>query len=1117
MRTNILPSILFLVACAGPLVAQETVISDAAGLAAVATQCATDGCQGKTYVLGADIDLSTVSPWTPIGTAAQPFKGRFNGKGHIVKGLHLFAGTDGIGLFGHVAAAGRIDSLGICGSTLIAKNKRRIGAIAGVCAGQVNQCWSMAYVAAASNVVGGLVGELTKDGAITDAYHSGLIYNANDTIGGIVGINDGGTLTRVYNTGYAKNGKAIVGLDKKGTYINCHYDRKLYYQESGIENDKLTPVDESALMFALYPAHAAWSQAADRYPILSAFAGTDAALLSAAPMYIDPISTDPINHANDLTENFTLYTSNGVSWKCQDKRSEEWIQISGSQVKVVRPCAETDVLVNVTKGKETRVVYMRPRRVEDLQPGTFNPVDGLPSHVFCLNDEEPVKDHLFTTPATDGWTQSDYHYQVVRFEVIATDTVPKDTLLKDASTLQYGIWYGTAKLPTDEPGHFVLRSYVHDDGCVQDWLENKDGFAYEVAEPFVPGTIVSGKDTLLLTSPIIYVNIANKTLSTGGAGTIRYWWNVSVNNGDSSVITGQTMPNLTDYAISTKGVYRFTRGTKDSLCYDDMSHLEKLGTYIYYVFDAFDPGEISAPRELTVCTPEEAQAFILKTTKASGGIEDKGYSYQWYSVSGTDTMAIPGATAYNLNLKSITFTPGKTYIFVRKAWDNTRFTQWTLSRHALKIYVNKTLVPGAIQDGALTPQCVAHDATGSTMLTVTVAETTAASGESTLEYKWVRMPGNVTVGTTRELNATFPLSDITVPATYTYVRYVRNEDCDWIQSDGKATQYYGRSTYGEVTITVCAEQMPYSMKWVDGNTYTFTTSGETQLLHDLRGDCPADTLFRVVTAAMPAFKMEEEAYLCQETGTLVINFERVSGQTNVFKVTYSPDLAAYVGAPGASGTITTQNTVILKNIPPIKNDGDFYLDLQLGYTDEEGAAGVCFSEPHRMQLHFSIGGYVHNKYDRVLFVDNNPFNNLIDSVTQKLRFVTYQWYRNGIKQEGKTGQYYHEDGRQLNGVYFVMMYDANGTPYRSCDVEIQPSASNAPRLGAVYPVPVGAGEPLTVEAEGSLRIYSFSGECVLQTEVAGITTLTAPRVTGLYQVQITAPDGTVGIHKLIVK
>jgi hypothetical protein len=1110
-------SLLFLV-CAGSLVGQTISISDANDLTEMATQCAADGCVGKTYVLTADIDLTTVSPWTPIGSASQPFQGRLTGQGHVIRGLHLFNGTDGIGLFGFVASDGRIDSLGICSSTLIAKNKRRIGAIAGVCAGQINQCWSMAYLAAAGNVVGGLVGELTITGSITDAYHSGLIYNANDTIGGIVGFNDGGTLTRVYNTGYAKNGKAIVGLDKGGKYPGCYYDRKLYYQESGIEDDQSTPVDITQQMFSLYNDNPAWWQGLDRYPILSAFTGTDAALLSAAPMYINTEWKDPVNHANDLTEDFTLYTKNGVQWLCQDKRSETWIQIIDDLVHVVRPCTETDVLVDVKKGIDTRIVYMRPRRVEDLQPGMLNPKDGKTMHGFCRYDRIALKDTIYYTPATKGWTETDYHYLVIRYEVTPTDTLPMDTLLNDVGSVQYEAWYQQDTLPTDDPGHYLIRSFVHDDGCVQDWLENKSGFEYEVFSGFIQGTIESGTDTILLTSIPVYVDVAGNTPSVGGGGSITYYWYVSVNSVISSVISGQTQPDLQKYAISTTGKYIFTRGSKDEVCKTEDDPMDE-GAYIWYVLDSLNPGEISAPNDVHFCSVDEAKSFEVTTTAATGGVADKGYSYQWYSVSGSDTTAIIGATTQNLDLKTFTLEAGKIYIFVRKVWDNSRFTTWTLSRNALRIYIGKPLSPGAIESGALPAQCVGYNATGSTLVTVTIDELTAASGETTLEYRWERNPGNKIVGNTRTLNYTHPISEIILNTTYTYVRYVRNPGCDWLQSDGIATQYYGRNTYSEATITVCTDQMPYTMTWVDGKTYTFTTSGEAQLLSDTRGVCSADTLFRVVTAKTPSFKMDTIARFCQETGTITLNYERLDGSINSYKVTYSPALALILGKAGTSGTITTDQTIVLKNIPPLSNNPNYYIDLQLGYKEDASSdAGVCYSIKHRMQLDPSLGGYVHTKYDRVLFVDNNPDNNLIQGAADKLKFVSYQWYHNGLRLEGETQQYYHEGGRSLNGVYYVEMISENGGRYRSCDVEVHPSANPAPQYSSVYPVPVGAGEPLTVEAEGTVLVRSFAGETVsVPLTVYGKTQITAPYSAGIYYVQITAPDGMVEMHKLIVK
>ena len=172
-----------------------------------------------------------------------------------------------------------------------------------------------------------------------------------------------------------------------------------------------------------------------------------------------------------------------------------------------------------------------------------------------------------------------------------------------------------------------------------------------------------------------------------------------------------------------------------------------------------------------------------------------------------------------------------------------------------------------------------------------------------------------------------------------------------------------------------------------------------------------------------------------------------------------------------------------------------------------------------MNLYVSLGGYVYSKYDRVVFVDNNPNNGALPGVTDKLEFVAYQWYKNGVKQDGQTGQYYHEDGRELNGVYYVMLTDTKGVRYRSCDVILpKETASSAPQRSSVYPVPAAAGQPVTVEAEGTVLVRSFAGEIIQRAEqVNGSTVINAPYIAGIYYVQITAPDGSVEMHKLIVK
>ena len=62
--------------------------------------------QNNSVVLTADIDMTSVSNWTPIGTAHEPFNGVFDGGGHTIQGLCVNSPeTDNVGLFGYAKNA----------------------------------------------------------------------------------------------------------------------------------------------------------------------------------------------------------------------------------------------------------------------------------------------------------------------------------------------------------------------------------------------------------------------------------------------------------------------------------------------------------------------------------------------------------------------------------------------------------------------------------------------------------------------------------------------------------------------------------------------------------------------------------------------------------------------------------------------------------------------------------------------------------------------------------------------------------------------------------------------------------------------------------------------------
>lgn len=133
--------------------------------------------------LGADIDLSSETEWTPI----EGFKGTLYGNGHSIKNLTLkVKSSDNVGLFGTlqgVANGLKLENVSITGMG----SGKNVGAIAGTNSGKVINCEvSGAISSIYSENVGGLVGYSNKPDAISNNVNNVDVegYNA---VGGVVG------------------------------------------------------------------------------------------------------------------------------------------------------------------------------------------------------------------------------------------------------------------------------------------------------------------------------------------------------------------------------------------------------------------------------------------------------------------------------------------------------------------------------------------------------------------------------------------------------------------------------------------------------------------------------------------------------------------------------------------------------------------------------------------------------------------------------------------------------------------------------------------------------------------------------------------------------------------
>ena len=334
---------------------------------------------------------------------------------------------------------------------------------------------------------------------------------------------------------------------------------------------------------------------------------------------------------------------------------------------------------------------------------------------------------------------------------------------------------------------------------------------------------------------------------------------------------------------------------------------------------------------------------------------------------------------------------------------------------------------------------------------------------------------------------------------------------------------FGQKLYGERALTACVAQKPFVFTWYDtkGNAFshTFTTEGEQHTFTDeyAAGGCPADTVYTIHFVDIPFIHLDAEANLCQTTGTISLNFETASGTPDIFHITYSPDLAKYMGSTDTTGIINIPGTIVIKDVPMI-GVGDCYLHVEVGNSggDMLNAANVCYSSVATVQMHVTLGGYVHSKYDRVLFVDNNPNNGELPS--PKLHFTAYQWYKNGVKQEGQTGQYYHEDGNALSGVYYAMLTADDGTTYQSCDVIMPEENAYAAPQSIVYPTIVNTGEVLHIQCPNAdVNFYNATGDCMMILSTQEQQTVNAPKQSGVYYIRIVDNEGGVYTEKIIVR
>ena len=325
------------------------------------------GGEGGFFKLAFSPVYSVSNEWAGrIGTTASPFKGEFNGNNQTVTNL-TNATTDTCGFFGY--NAGRVFNLNIVNPNMGTANYSCVGAVAGYNTGKIDSCHVVNGVVKGVNYVGGVAGN--NAGYVTASYSSATVA-ATGYVGGVTGYNSGSvascfnlgeitgksytggvvgqntaTLTNSYNAGnisgdgtsnyvggvagqtganisYCYNSGnvnatgtnigSVAGACASQTIPSLAYDNQMSivsaFDGSNYQALSANTVDMVGNSLQSRLGTENWVYADSLYPRLKGMETSDAAVLSATPVFLsDGERVTSVEHA------FRVYTyNNNVTW-----------------------------------------------------------------------------------------------------------------------------------------------------------------------------------------------------------------------------------------------------------------------------------------------------------------------------------------------------------------------------------------------------------------------------------------------------------------------------------------------------------------------------------------------------------------------------------------------------------------------------------------------------------------------------------------------------------------------------------------------------------------------------------------------------------------------------------
>ncbi len=784
-------------------------ITSADELAWVAEQSRTDDFAGKVIRLEADIDLGGTqdapSSWAPIGSAAMPFQGEMDGNNHVVYNLYMLTSLfpAGAGLFAETGPQAVVHHLGIGQGQIMTDATSNVGGFIGINRGKLHHCFNMMQIIAhAGSHVGGLVGK--NSGEIAYSYNAGIITDAGSYVGGLVGTNEAtARLSHCYNMGYCKGSDHVGALFGQNAapeeqLTNVVFDQQLtlVYATGNGANDKILKdntkyaIEQSAVFTTKqspfyedpekewhYESAGVWS-----HPQLLCFKDHPASHVSVKAIWLDT-ENRPIMRAEGVgapTEsngprgafkleqmNHSVYGKGNWSSASPDAI---YIDKPTSELATVhRPCGNQEVILSVSYDKFVKQIYTVVKGYETFDAGS------LGGHVSACWMAEDVgfKDNNKDGKEANGGKDDDqknernsYQYRLIRDTVITAEDGTKTFLPLDSVTMcqeDYNSW----TMPTDVPGEYAYRRDVHDTQCKTEWTHSQGRLFLTVRKEFDPGELAQKPDTLYGVLPMT-TTIRSVQDASGGGEVFHYKWVLKRSEWVVEERTWKPVPEDTRNPLYVNGEAVET----PSLTYS----FDKPGTYTFTrsvkeESCKSDMLESRNPHVVVVfeaINPGSIETFTrnLCTPLCTDTVQEKD------TVSGGNGIytyrwlcngeEIPESDTIFLPLEKMPMNAGDSYVFTRQVKDNTGLMGWQTSRGRVTVSVYGEYTAGSI--GSFDLQ-VCTDAGVPDEVTARIREEVPARGDagSVFTYCWLLYRGSTDTKPIDTLHVDAPVLNTAIP------------------------------------------------------------------------------------------------------------------------------------------------------------------------------------------------------------------------------------------------------------------------------------------------------------------------------------------------------------------